>query len=246
MKHTKLLLLLIGLLFSGAIVSAQEDELHLSLRRDFGYGFGSDIEGTFSMRVTGPDTLTRVSFLIDDEVIAEDTEAPFRFQFNTNSYDTGTHTMRATGFTSDGRELNSNAITQNFVTRSTSNSRLIYLVIPLLILVIGGRLLSNYIANRGQPKRSGRISIDGAYGGTICAKCRRPYARHWWAPNLVTGKFDRCPHCGHWGFATRYPHDVLEAAAEATEQVDAAEASSKPSTSSEDWRQKLDDSRFDQ
>ena len=43
-----------------------EDELLLSLSRDFGYSSGTGrIQGTFSMKASGPEDLERVVFYID-------------------------------------------------------------------------------------------------------------------------------------------------------------------------------------
>lgn len=38
-------------------VSAQEDGITLKLSKDFGYAWAGDIQGTFSMKVSGPDSL---------------------------------------------------------------------------------------------------------------------------------------------------------------------------------------------
>lgn len=88
-KEVQILLTL--LLFSLTIgtAAAQEDSVALRLNRDFGSGFGARIQGTFSFRVTGPENLVRVIFLIDGDQVGEDSDAPFRLQFRTNSYSPG-------------------------------------------------------------------------------------------------------------------------------------------------------------
>ena len=241
------LLILLGLGATTARLNAQEaNQLTLRLTRDFGYGAGGDIQGTFSYRVDGPDNLERIVFLLDGEPIAEDSEVPFRYQFKTEEYDVGLHTMSAIGYTSDGQELTSNSITRNFISGSASLKNSVILVGGILILILGGRYLSSRISNRGRDKKTANgVSIDGPYGGTICKHCNKPFARHWWGFNLVTGKYDRCPHCHKWSMTQRIHPDLLAASLEAMQMADAQE--SKPSSTNapdDDLHRRLDDSRF--
>jgi len=87
----RLIILLFVLLLLGnqtsAVFTQEQEELTLSMSRDFGYSSGTgDIQGTFSMKASGPDTLVRVEFFIDDTLIAEDNEAPYKVQFVTDNY----------------------------------------------------------------------------------------------------------------------------------------------------------------
>ena len=82
---------------------AQTDELVLAVRRNFGYGGGSQIQGNFRLEATGPANLIRVTFKIDDTVVATDDQPPFRVDFNTDDYPLGWHDLTAAGETSDGR-----------------------------------------------------------------------------------------------------------------------------------------------
>lgn len=222
--------------------AAQEEaELRLSLSRDFGASFGSQIRGTFSMRVTGPDDLAQVEFFIDGRSVGVDTEAPFRLQFQTGSFTLGVHTMNAIGTTVNGRELRSNEIQREFVSASASNNRTVWIIIPLLVLIVGGRLLSNWLSNRGQTKPAEQV-VNGPWGGTICPNCHKPYALHWWSFRLVLGRFDRCPHCGSWRFVRPLHPEVLNASVEAMVAAEAEEEGERPSEDT--LRRKLDDSRY--
>ena len=59
-------------------VFAQTGLLTLSLSRDWGYGgLNGDIEGLFSMHVSGPAGLARVEFYIDEIKIGQVSQAPF-------------------------------------------------------------------------------------------------------------------------------------------------------------------------
>jgi DNA-directed RNA polymerase subunit RPC12/RpoP len=223
---------------------AQDDpELRLSMLRNFGSSLGTSIQGTFTYRVSGPDDLVRVMFLLDGEPTGEDVEAPFRWQFNTGSYEVGTHTMSAVGYTVDGRELQSNVLQRQFISGSESNRLLYWIIIPIIVLAIGGRLISSWIANRGS-KESEQPAISGPFGGTLCPKCGRPFAMHIWGLNVVAGKFDRCPHCGNWSLVRRVHPDALRSAAEAFAD-DGETAVSPPQDDTDSLHKRLDDSRFE-
>jgi hypothetical protein len=105
-----LITILVSLTFM-SVVSAQNEELTLSLSRDFGYGgFNGDIQGTFSVKTSGPANLERVQFFLDETLLGEDTEAPFAIQFVTDNYPTGAHIFSAVGYTADGKQLKSQTI----------------------------------------------------------------------------------------------------------------------------------------
>lgn len=227
---------------------AQTNELDLGLSRDFGTGIGSNIQGTFSFRVSGPDDLSRVAFYIDDQLVGEDTEAPYRLQFKTDNFPLGVHTLHAVGTTQDGRELTSNSLRRNFISGGSAARSTLYLVVPILVLAIGGSFLAAWLTNRNR-KKSGlpALNVNGPFGGTICPKCSKPFAMHIWGFNIVVGKYDRCPHCGKWSVVRRVHPDVLAASVEAMQQAEAAKNQAKPNEPDDESRLKkrLDDSRFD-
>ena len=229
----------------GTAVAQEENQLTLRLSRDFGTGLGNNIQGRFSFRAEGPDNLTRVSFYIDEQLVGEDSTAPFRLQFETGSYPVGIHILYAVGLTDDGQELQSNNITRNFISSSSANRTVLLIVVPILILSIGGSLLAAWITNRGR-KGSTDINVHGPFGGTICPKCHKPFARHIWGINLVAGKYDRCPHCGKWSLVRAMNPDVLNAAVEAMKQAEAGQnqRSANDDDDEDQWRKRLDDSRF--
>jgi hypothetical protein len=86
----------------------------------------------------------------------------------------------------------------------------------------------------------------GVFGGTVCAYCGRPFARHWWALNLLTTRFDRCPHCGKWQ-GTRPATGKQLADAEAFEaSLDRSPAEPENELDQKEKRRKeLEDSRFE-
>ena len=243
--------LLIGIT---GIVSAQDtEELKLRLSRDFGYGGGVQIQGSFSLRVSGPDDLVRVAYLIDDQLMGESTESPsFRFKFSTDDYPLGLHTLSATGYDTGGGEYHSNKITKEFVSASVGYSSALKVGGIILGLVIAVSLISFAISTlAGGRKKGGSLTPGsprsyGPLGGTVCPKCGRSFSRHIWGLNIVVGKFDRCPHCGKWSATTRASPAELRAAEMAEIEPPEDVSEGEPIISEEQrLRKELEDSRFD-
>ena len=243
---------LLFLFFAHPKAYAQKNSpLTINLIRNLGSATGSGIKGTFTIRANGPDNLESVTFYLDDTSIGTITEPPFNLKFNTDNYPPGTHTITAVGITSNNQELQSNRITRTFLTASENVKSILFLIVPLIILIVVGRFIANRIANRGQKPAHALAKIDGPQGGAICPKCYKPFARHWWAPNFVSSKYDRCPHCHKWSMVTRQSPELLQAALEALGQADAlaqadAETSEPAPPDNENvLKRHLDDSRFD-
>lgn len=242
-------LLSAGLFFSTSTVLAQEEErLSMRLSRDFGYASGTGrIQGAFSLRVTGPESLERVAFFLDDEQIGAVQAAPFHFGFNTDQFAPGAHRMHAVGYTSDGRELRSNTVQAIFVTAAEARAATVRIVIPILVVVAGATLLSAVIpliSRRGKPTIPGAPRKYGMAGGAICPRCGRPFSRNFLSPNLLVGKLERCPYCGKWAIVPAAHPSVLRAAEQA--ELEAVQAKNQiPKTPTEEkLRKDLDESRY--
>src|SRR5262245_31645440 len=246
-------LALLAVLMSVALPTfAQSDELTLVVRRIFGYGGGDQIQGSFSMEATGPADLASVTFKVDDQVVGTVTAAPFKVNFNTDSYGLGWHVLTAQGQSTSGRALTAAPRRFEFVTAATGLETAGRIVLPLLGvllligLVAGGASILEIRRSRRSPTPLGAARRYGLWGGAICPKCDRPFSRHWWAPNAGLGKLDRCPHCGRWSVVRPVPLDQLRAA-EAAELQAAQPASPVPELSPEEkLRRQLDESRYDQ
>jgi hypothetical protein len=229
--------LLLALLLVGP-AWGQEPGLRLSLSRDWGYGGpGGRIEGLFSLRVEAPPEVVRVQFFLDDQLIGEDSEPPFRYRFNTGDYPLGPHRLTAVGFTADGRQLQANVLERIFVTPAEGWETAGKILGPTLGLSVLFFLLIILIERR-RSDRPGRGY--GLAGGAICPRCDRPFARHWWAPNLGAHKFDRCPHCGAWSIVAAASARALAEA----EQRWATPTAAEPTATDEAWRRQLDESRY--
>ena len=224
---------------------AQTESITLSMSRDWGYGgFNNDIQGLFSMHVSGPETLVRVEFYIDEMMIGEDTEAPFAIQFTTDAYPLGWHTMSAVGYTSDGQELTSNTFTAEFVPEQEVGKFLIP-VFGVVILAILASTLIPFLATRNKKPVQlplGEERSYGAGGGGICPHCKRPFALPLFSMNLGLSKFARCPYCTKWSAVRVVSISKLREAEKAEILWDQAAA---PQVSEEEkLRKELDDSKY--
>lgn len=229
-----------------SVVSAQSEGLSISLSRDFGYGgFNGDIQGTFSIKASGPETLLRVDFYLDETLLGEDASAPFALQFVTDNYPAGAHVLSAVGYTSDGSELKSQAVNALFVSKEESSALMRKTIFPVLGVVFGTILLAALFPLLS--RRSGKKLQPGSprnypLGGGICPKCHRPFAFQLLSMNMLTGKLTPCPHCGKWSIVRRASLSELRTAEQAesiSETVHLTELSEE-----EKLRQGLDDSKY--
>lgn len=245
----KMLYLLTGLLtlFWITHVQAQEESLRLTLSRDWGYGGGRDIQGLFSLKASGPADLERVAFYLDDTLLAEDTEPPFRVRFNTDDYPLGDHTLSAVGYTKNGQRLEAQPIRVHFVSAEVGWKTAGKIIGLVFAVIVAGMALSLLlpISRRGRVTANLPPGTPRAYplGGGICPHCQRPFAFHLWGLNLVAGKLDRCPYCGKWRLVQRRSLEELRAAERA--ELERHRAPSPEETSEEErLKRALDESRY--
>jgi len=245
------LTLILTLLVFGSAAAQEAEGLKLGLSRDFGYGgFGNDIQGLFSMKIVDPpENLASVDFMIDGDVIFNDGEAPFRYQFSTDDYHLGEHTLNAKGATNDGQELTSNEIVVEFVPAGEGMEFVWKFLGPIIALIVVAMLATFVIPvllvrRKGQSLPLGAPRSYGLSGGTICPKCKRSFGIHTMAPNVLVGKFDICPHCGKWSIVRTYPRDVLDASVAAELELAKAQEVKSPESDEEKLRKELEDSKY--
>ena len=237
-----LIVVLAGLLAVTATF-AQTEELTLRLSRDFGYGgFNNDIQGLFSMKVTGPADLAQVVYYIDSTAIGEVTRAPFNLQFNTDNYPLGQHKVYVVGYSASGQKYSSNVINSNFVPASAGTK----IVVPILAIVFGAILLSFIVPLvrwRGKTQNLA-FGAERKYGlgGGICPKCHRPFALPLISMHLGLSKLARCPYCGKWGLVRVELIGKLREAEKAELEWGRAEVEEK--TEDENLSKDLDDSKY--
>jgi hypothetical protein len=213
---------IVCLLSVGLALAQSEAELKLGLNRDFGFGGFGEIQGLFTMKVSGTDDLVRVDFRMDDVFIGEVIEPPFRLQFHTDNFAPGPHTLSAVGYTSSGAELRSTEIRPQFLSKEAAGKATTKVIVPVVVLVVA-ITLAGTVGTLLASRRQGAVPLGqprtyGMAGGTICSRCGRPYALSTLGMNLGVGKLAVCPHCGKWAVARAMPLDALRAA-EAAEKA---------------------------
>ncbi len=227
---------------------AQDSDYRINLRKDFGYGMGADIRGTFSMRLVGDEEpVDQVTFFIDNEAIGTITETPFRLQFHTDDYSLGVHSLTAEVTLQDGTAIQTEPIQANFVSAEVESK-----FVSITLIGVFGAIVVSYLivaivqtgllkGKKGQkPVQKGQY---GLLGGTVCPKCGKPFPRHIWGMNLVVGRLDRCDHCGKWVMTTRASPAALRMSEDLLEESPTPpdEATIPPEKTLE---QRLEDSRY--
>ncbi len=235
-------LALIGWFACNLDALAQAEALTLYVRRNFGYGGGSQIQGNFRLEVEGPADLVSVTYLIDGEVLATIDSAPFRVDFETDAHPHGWHDLTAIGRLADGRAVTSNTRRFEFVSAEVGwqaagqiGGTLLGGVAVVIVVVLGLQVL---VFGRGsKARRPG----DGWLGGAVCGHCGHAFSIHLWSLNAVGARFDRCDHCGKWSLVRRASPAELEAAEAAFAPV--VEAPPADQAAERD-RRRLDDTRY--
>jgi hypothetical protein len=229
--------------------SAQE-EFRLNVTKTFGFSSGSQIRGAFTAEVIEAPNIHSVTFRIDKEPIGNITQAPWKIQFNTKDFTLGWHELDAEIQTIDGRRILTTARRYEFVSADEESQIMQRIIIPLfvgifalIILTLGGQIL--FMRNKPNvdlPLGSSRKY--GFHGGSICPRCHRPFALHWWGFNLGFHKFDRCDYCGKWSMVRPLNREALKAAENAELEWGKPELPIQETTAEEQLKQQLDNSRY--
>jgi len=237
-------LILIGLVFPSLGYLQQEAEgLHLSLIRTFGYGGLGKIQGNFTLVIKDPPPeLEKVEFYFDQEMISAASAKPFEYKFHTSSFKDGQHEMYAAGYFLDGKRVDSNRINKEFLSSGQAWGETQQLVVPILIgtavLTLIGVLVP-LLASRNKQFVLGKY---GPAGGAVCPRCALPFSRSMLAPNLITGKLVRCPHCGKISLLPRASEaDLVDAETRFTNK----DAPGAIQSGHNDFQKMIDESRFE-
>jgi len=249
-KYLLKLFLILGMFF--ALTSpalAQTADYNVHLRRNFGYGGGTNIRGTFTISLIGDESqVDSATFLIDGEAMIVIESAPFSYKFQTDDYGFGVHTLAAAVTLKDGSELITPALQYNFVSpefeRETITKMVGGVFVGILVVLIIFALIQFMVfRGKGKPHRQpGEPRQYGMFGGTICPKCGRPFSRHFWGINLLVGRLDRCENCGKWVMTTRATPSALQQAEEAEQSAFAADQ--EISKARPDKKDHLEDTRY--
>jgi hypothetical protein len=242
------------LLFLAAPVLAQDVEYQVHPQRSFGYQAGGNVRGSFSLNIVGSqDNIRSVTYRMDGVEIAVIDQPPFKFSFNTGSFPNGRHAISAVVDTKDGRQVTTPDVTLNFLSADQESKSMQKIFIPLIggiflivLIAAGAQML---VMRRTVPPAPGAPRSYGFKGGTICPRCGRAYAIHFWSINLPGGYFDHCDYCGKWAFVRSRSRADLDAAVRAEVSAAQASESSLPAvegaqSEEERLRKSLDESKY--
>jgi len=237
MNYKKILKTLLASLILGLMLvtinigqaSAQEILVDYSvhLGKDFGYGAGSNVRGTFSISVRGDqENIQQVIFMVDGKEMITTSEAPFKFQFKTDDYGFGWHDLSAEVVTQNGETVVTESVRYNFLSPEEESRGITWIILPIGGIILVVLVISALIPLLGKSKNEragGKPRSYGMMGGTICPKCGRSFPRHIYGVNLLVGRLDRCDSCGNWVMTTRATPEQLTAA-EAAEEAAIAQS----------------------
>lgn len=208
----------------------------LKLVRDFGYGSGSDIQGRMTLYLGGDlSTITKVVYYMDDEIMAEVLQEPFKLAFNTDDYGPGVHEMRAEISSNDGKVTLAGPIVYNFLSASDSGERTTTMIVIIIGITLAAMGLSWFISSR---QKGGVSATGGMYGLAVCNRCGKTFPRSFFGMNIVVGKFERCPHCGKWQITRRASPMEIAWADQQSHPEETPKVAEKPE------KDDLDESRF--
>lgn len=240
------LVLLLSIPLVSAMAQSEDSKLQIHLRRTFGYQGGNRIQGSFSLGVSSDLELVEVTYLIDGELLSSESEPPFRVSFSTADYDPGEHALSAYASDAAGERIESRVVMVTFIPAEEAwqkAGRLAgWILGGVLVLMLVGGLATNLLS-RGR----GRFEL-GAYsaaGGAVCGRCQLPFPRHVFSPNLLLGKLERCPHCDRIAIVPRASRFVLDEAEERYREDNNQGQRETGRQDEGDYRQMLDDSRYD-
>lgn len=104
--------------------------LSLSYYKNNGYGMGNDISGMWTINAAVSPDVSSVAFYLDEQLQENDTSSPFSWNFNTDNYSLGLHTIRVVASDSLG-ETETVEVQRNFVGFPTG------LVVGIIGLAVG-------------------------------------------------------------------------------------------------------------
>ena len=243
MKKYLIIILLCLLLPIGAVYAQTPEPYKVSLTRLFGYGGFGQVQGNMELSIKGDlEAVSAVQYLMDGapmgSLLAEE---PYKLRFITDDYPSGAREIGAVITLKDGTVVNAQPYKVAFLSSAEAGNATKKILIPIGIVVIGSLLVSAFLQ-----LKTGKVTPGsyGPMGGVVCPKCGKPAPRSIFGLNLVTGKLQRCPHCGKWSIVRRASADEL-ARAEAVLLGDAiVNEPYKQKTDGESKTEALEDTRY--
>ncbi len=218
-KQTRFLALFLAVCITAMFflpVLAQNEGYQLVLKREWGVGMPGAVQGHMSLNLKGElEAVQTVTYVIDDKEMAQMTVPDIKFRFNTDDYPSGQHKLQALITLKDGSNSQSNLITIKFLAKDEAGNvtRNIFVGIGVLTVLI---VLLTFAVSKWQNKKyqqSDRaVTGSGLYGAAVCPKCGQAFTRTIIGLNLMTHRYEPCPHCGKWSMTQRATPAELETA----------------------------------
>jgi hypothetical protein len=222
---------------------AQGEELVLSIAKNWGYAWRGEMQGLFTLEVSGPVDMSRATFLLDGRPLGEVSGPPFTMKLSTDDHSLGPHTLGATGVTADGRTLHAREEHVTFVSAERGWQIGLSIAGPIIGLALGFMVVMTLTSLLGARRRTtapGMLRGYGMLGGAVCPRCGRPFARHAYSLNWFSRRYDRCPHCSRWSWVKAAAPAELRAA----EDAEAPAAAITTTDPEAELRRALEDSRY--
>ncbi|NLA80219.1 MAG: hypothetical protein GX853_05675 [Chloroflexi bacterium] len=222
-KFLLIILVLVFVLTSFSPAFAQDEDYRLILKREWGVGIPGSVQGHMSLTVTGNlQEVKTVQYVMDDTEMITVPGTNVKHRFNTDDYPSGTHSFYALITFNDGQTVRSNTINIRFLAKAEAGkiNRNIFLGIGVLTVLI---LLLTFLINKRKSKQNQQsdqaVTDSGLYGAAICPKCGKVFKRTIAGLNLVTHRYEPCPHCGKWSMTTRASKEEIEALEQKVEEL---------------------------
>jgi ABC-type transport system involved in multi-copper enzyme maturation permease subunit len=90
------------LVLSSIAIVAAKPSLSVSFYKNNGYGMGNDVNGQWTINTEVSDNTTHVEFYLDNQLQLNDTTAPYQWEFTTETFNEGTHTLKLVAYDASG------------------------------------------------------------------------------------------------------------------------------------------------
>jgi len=165
--------------------------IELRISRDNGTQIGERIKGRFSARIREAEGVESVEFYLDGELVLNDIEEPFRWEFHTRDHPDGIHTIKAIVYLSGGgtEEVETS---REFVTDFGQWWN--FYIMGMVLFVAGMLIFSIWVTNRERKRPQGK---------TQCPQCGTVFDRQWSAMHKGAAYRNTCPTCAKTFWADR-------------------------------------------
>ena len=112
-----------------------DGEVSFSMKRNFGIGIGSNIQGRFTIHCSSSDEIEIVEMRLffNGTKVASTTESIFSFLFNTDDYPFGSTNITLIGYTSEGIQYQ---VSQIYNYLSPTSRNLVFISILVFIVLM--------------------------------------------------------------------------------------------------------------